>query len=131
MHDSNPVEMIFTVILMILPSAAIFSFCEFGEMVNTQFDGFLGELCQCDWYAFPIDIQQVLVIVLTCTERPTIIRGFANTECTRVTFKKVNRLFALHQFQFHITFAALPFHSFFLSLRLPTSHFPILRHFIT
>lgn len=64
-------------------------------MINTQFDEFYEELCQCDWYALPIDIQQMLVTFMISTQRPAIIHGFANTECTRMTFKIVNRFFCL------------------------------------
>lgn len=94
MQDSNPVEMIFTLILMCVSFFAIFSFCEFGEMINTQFEQFDVELCQCDWYSFSIDMQQMLVAFMTCTQQPAIIHGFANTECTRSTFKRVNRIFS-------------------------------------
>lgn len=64
--------------------------CEFGEIVSNQFNVFDGTLCQCNWYAFPIEMQRLLVTFMTSTQRPAIIRGYANTEFTRDAFKSVN-----------------------------------------
>ena len=89
MEDSNAVELICTLILMCVSILTIFFFCEFGDMINTQFDEFDDQLRQCDWYTFPIEMQQLLVIFMTSTQRPAMIQGFANTECTRDAFKKV------------------------------------------
>lgn len=59
-------------------------------MVRIQIEIFNDELCASDWYALPIDMQKLLVAFLPCTQRVLIIRGYANTECTRDAFKRVN-----------------------------------------
>lgn len=68
--------------------------CEFGEIVSNHFENFDEEICQeCDWYAFPIEMQKLLLTFLPCTQRQRTIQGYANTECTRAAFKIVNFLF--------------------------------------
>lgn len=47
------------------------------------------KLYQCNWHLFPIEIQRMLVIVMTNTQRPSTVHGFANTFCTRDAFKGV------------------------------------------
>ena len=54
------------------------------------FDSFNDTFSQCDWYSFPIEIQQMLVIVMANAQQPVIIKGFANTLCARESFTKVN-----------------------------------------
>lgn len=62
-----------------------------GEMVCHQFNAFNEQLCQTDWYAFPIEVQRMLVIFMLDTEQPALIRGFGNIKCTREAFKNVTR----------------------------------------
>lgn len=70
---------------------SIFIFCENGELVNKGFNEFNDELCQCNWYLLPIEMQRNVVIFIENTQQPAIIRGFANTVCRREAFKKVHR----------------------------------------
>lgn len=67
----------------------IFFICEFGEMVGHQFNLFDEELCQCNWYEFPIELQKVLMTFMSSIQRPAIFQGYGGTECTRDEFKKV------------------------------------------
>lgn len=67
----------------------IFAFCEFGERVTHQFNLFNEKFCHCDWYLLPIEIQRMYLIVLVGVQDPVMIRGFANTLCSRDAFKKV------------------------------------------
>lgn len=88
-QNAQPVEMIFTVILLITSFSAIFFFCEFGEMVSNQLNIFDVELSQCDWYTFPNDVQRLLLTFMSITQQSTGFRGYANTQCTRDAFKSV------------------------------------------
>lgn len=87
--DLNPIEMIFALITMPASFVFILFICEFGEMASSQFDSFDEELWMCDWYTFPIEMQQFLMTFMSNTQQPGIFRGYGNTECTRETFKKV------------------------------------------
>lgn len=62
---------------------------EFGEMMGEQFNLLDDALCECDWYAFPLKMQQMFITLVTSTQQPTIVRGFGNVLCNRETFSKV------------------------------------------
>lgn len=67
----------------------LFIFCEMGERVTHEFNVFYEKLCDCHWYAFPIELQQMFLISLSGTQEPAVVQGFVNTTCTRDTFKQV------------------------------------------
>lgn len=67
----------------------IFLLCELGETVTNQHELLNDELCQCDWYLFSVGMQKLLVIFISLTQQPVLIRGFANIQCVRDTFKRV------------------------------------------
>lgn len=67
----------------------IFLFCEFGERLTKRFDEIDDEIFDWDWYAFPIEIQKMLPIIMIGTQKQVRLEGFANIQCTRQTFKNV------------------------------------------
>lgn len=79
--------------ISILSPCELFTFCEFGEMVTHQFDLLNTDFWQLNWYLFPSKLQRMLIIFLSDIERPTIIRGYANTEFTREEFKRATLLY--------------------------------------
>lgn len=79
--------------------------CEFGQMTTDQFVLFDEELCQCNWYAYPIELQKLLLVFTANSQRPAIFKGYANTECTRDAYKKVKKL--------RLTFELFEFFHFF------------------
>lgn len=62
-------------------------------MVTHQFDLLNTDFWQLNWYLFPSKLQRMLIIFLSDIERPTIIRGYANTEFTREEFKRATLLY--------------------------------------
>ena len=64
----------------------LYLYCEMGESVEQQFDVFHEELRRLDWYLFPIEIQSMLVIMLSSSQQSKCIQGFANIACTRDAF---------------------------------------------
>ena len=87
--DTNRMDTINSIIEMIWSFFAIFIFCECGNMVTNRFDKFHGELWQCDWYLFEIELQQIYLMFMTNAQQSAMIKGHANILCTRETFKKV------------------------------------------
>lgn len=59
--------------------------------MSNQFDIYGDELYHCDWYLFSIKFQRMLLMILTNSQQPVVIRGYGNIECTRDTFKKVKK----------------------------------------
>lgn len=84
-----PIELLLTVTIQFWAIVFISLLCELGKMVTNEFELFSGELNQCNWYAFPIAMQRMLLIVVVNSEQPAKLRGFGNVECTRETFKRV------------------------------------------
>lgn len=88
--NPEPNEIIATGIVAVSAAAILFSFCMFGESLANQFDELDLRFYQSiDWYLFPMGIQRMLVTVMSNTQRPTVILGYGNVECTRDTFKTV------------------------------------------
>lgn len=108
--NSNPFEMINALVLVILTFMVLWIFCFYGGMVTEQFDSFKDHHCQCDWYLYPIEVQQSLVILLANAQKPAHIRGFGNVVCARDTFQKVVFWLNSFFFLFQIIFNFIYFH---------------------
>lgn len=59
-------------------------------MVTTQFEKFNDTLNQCSWYLFPIEMQQILIVVMTSAQQMTTIHGYGYMLCARASFKTVS-----------------------------------------
>lgn len=79
-----------TVQTVVFVFAWFLAYCEFGERITDELDEFRRKLSQCRWYSFSIEMQRSYLITLSCTHQSVVIQGFANTACTRDTFKAVN-----------------------------------------
>lgn len=65
-------------------------YCEFGEMVTSQFSAYDDEIYRCDWYLLPNKLQQMHLIFMLNTQQPTVVQGYPNIWCTREIFKMVS-----------------------------------------
>lgn len=88
-HTLNLADLILASSVALLSILMIFLSCLLGDMVTSQFDSFDMEFNQCNWYLYPSEIQQILVMVMLSNQQPVIIHGYANTFCTRKAFRKV------------------------------------------
>ena len=52
-------------------------------MVTNQFEMLNMELNRCNWHLLSGEMRQMLVIVMTITQQPTVIWGFGNISCAR------------------------------------------------
>lgn len=101
----TPMEFCNSFMLLFWAFFTIFMYCEFGEMVTGQFELLNDELKNCDWYNFPIQFQQMFVIVLANAHLPVTIHGFGKILCIRDVMKKVffrnyNRAYSDHFFMY-------------------------------
>lgn len=92
-NGANPVDLMNAILSVIWTFVTIFFVCELGEKVTHDFNLFYHELCNCDWFLFPIEMKRIYLIVLVGAEQAMPIQGYANTTCTRDTFKNVNKIF--------------------------------------
>lgn len=87
--NSSLLEMGPSLISMICSLATNFMICEVGQQLTSQFSKFNETLCRCKWYSFPIELQQMLVIVMSNTQQLAFMQSYGNIPCTRESFKVV------------------------------------------
>lgn len=83
----------------------VFIYCDFGERVTSEFNQITEAVYQFDWYTFPMKIQQMMPNIIIATQEPVVVRGFANTMCTRESFKMVS----INEFAASILFSMTQF----------------------
>lgn len=89
--DGFGIELTVTLLFVLWTFTPIFLLCAAGEMVTDQFDVFNAELCMCNWYMFPLEVQKMLIIFLAGSQDPVNIHGFADTICALEAYKRVIR----------------------------------------
>lgn len=90
-HNSIPIELVKTLINIAWTCFATILFCEIGDIITNQFDLYEDELCQCNWYLFPMKMQKMCRIFMVIVQQPIKIRTYENKLCARVTAKEVIR----------------------------------------
>lgn len=90
-HNSNPIELIFPLLLVFWSFSILFLVCECGEKVSDQYRMYNDTLYRyTKWYLLSNEMRRLLVVVMSNTQQMVTICGFANTRCTRDTFKRVS-----------------------------------------
>lgn len=64
-------------------------------MVTERFENLDAELCQCNWYMYPIGLQKMWIIFMLNFRHSTYIRGYGDIQCSRGSFKAVTNSFVL------------------------------------
>lgn len=67
----------------------VFFVCELGQRVSDAFETYEDTIIAFDWYAFPIELQQMLLISLQNAQQEVEIECFGSISGNRETFKKV------------------------------------------
>lgn len=133
--DSNLAEMVVAIMVGCLTIAFFFVFCEFGDRVERQFNAINEEFYKCNWHLLPFEMHQMLAIFLLGIKQPVIIRGYGNTQLTRVAFRKVRlrvyseSIFSINFNQLNLFVIFSPPISLFFTSRYLTKEFRTLRHF--
>lgn len=119
-NNSNAIDWIYPIQQTFWSFALIWSFCEIGERVSHQFNAFDAELCQCKWYLYPVDVQQMLLIFMGNAQQPILIRSYGGIACTRDSFEKVWKFWIFNlNFSFFLLFnCAFLFRPFILDFRI-------------
>lgn len=97
-ENSCAMDILSQLMIIIWPFIHIFFVCEFGQRLSGQFDMLDAAFCQCKWYLLSIELQRMLVIVMSITQQPVILQGYGNIQCTRGSFKQV-KIFIFFCFQ--------------------------------
>lgn len=88
-NSENPMALISPLFFGFWSFAPIYLFCEFGESVSNHFYEFNNAIYQCDWYLFPLDVRQMLPLIMMNSQQSITLQGFGNTVCNRNSFKNV------------------------------------------
>ena len=70
-------------------SGVVFFACELGHQFSKSLNTINHEICKIKWYLFPIEIQQMLLTLMPCTQKPVAIKCFGNIHASREQYKKV------------------------------------------
>lgn len=88
-NDANPIELATAVLQVLTTFGYVYLYCEFGECVTHDFEVLNQKLTNRQWYLFPIEMQRVFLITLPGTQQSVVVKGYADTQCTREAFKSV------------------------------------------
>lgn len=67
----------------------LFVTSEIGHRLHNAFDEIDDAICQLEWYQYPIEIQRILPLIMTYTQKPVVINFFGSFSCSREQFKRV------------------------------------------
>ncbi|XP_055322149.1 putative odorant receptor 85d isoform X2 [Sitodiplosis mosellana] len=85
----DPLQMIKPLFQTFWSFAVLFLICEFGQTLTNHFDQLKDVIYDCDWTAFPKDMQKILPIIIQNTQRPVVLQICEDFSCSRESFKKV------------------------------------------
>lgn len=64
--------------------------CEIGQRTSNAFDNIDFSMKQFDWYLLPIEIKQMLPMIISIAHQPVSLECFGSISCTREVFKNVS-----------------------------------------
>lgn len=76
-------------ILVIFSLFPFFLFCHFGGQITQQFEEIGDAVYQLEWYRLPLDMKNVLQVVIALAQKRIYMRGYGDTRTTHSVFKKV------------------------------------------
>lgn len=88
----NPLDLVKPMCSVFWSNAIIYLICEYGQMLTNYFDQLSNAFWECDWIAFPKDIQRIFLIIIHNAQQEVIIEIFDKASCSRETFKKARFL---------------------------------------
>lgn len=74
---------------VIIAFTLVFISCELCQRLSNAFSDFDDIIIQYKWYLFPIELKQMLPMVMIVAQKPVLIECFGDIACCRDVFKKV------------------------------------------
>lgn len=94
-HSGNLAMQMLTMLEVIYAFGAVFIACELGQRTNLIFAECSDMVDQLRWYLFPVELQRMLPMILSYTQRPIEVKCFGSKTCDREAFKYVIAITAL------------------------------------
>lgn len=85
----NLVELIIPIVELFVSFVLVLVSCELAGRLTNEFNGINDLLNQFNWYLFPLDVQNLLPIIMANTQQSVYLECFGRIPCDRETFKKV------------------------------------------
>lgn len=89
-HHENIIPLLLLGIIGTIGLALVFVCCELGQRMSDAFDGINFTIEQLDWYLIPVEVQQMLPMIITITQQPVELKCFGNIVCGREVLKNVS-----------------------------------------
>lgn len=81
---------------------------ELGQRTSNLFTELTDVSLQFDWYLFPNEINQLLLIILPVVQKSVVIECFGTIACDRELFRKVGRCKIVIHFGFYFKLNSFP-----------------------
>lgn len=88
-QTASPVMIVVMICLTFWSFSLAFFFCEFGELISSNYGDLPIGLYDNKWYFYPLNEQRMIPTILIGTQDVVTLCGFGNVRCTRETFKTV------------------------------------------
>lgn len=85
------VEMIVPILGLLCTLIILYSSCELAGRMSIEFVKINDKIDQLDWYLLPIEMQQLLPIIMANAQQTVGFVCFGSLLCNRETFKKVSQ----------------------------------------
>lgn len=92
MHHENIMPLLLLILNGVFGLAAVFIASELGQRITDAFEKIDSTIEKFDWYLFPIEIKQMLPMIIAIAQQPATIACFGSINCTRDVFKNVSTL---------------------------------------
>lgn len=77
------------IVVLLSTVVLLFITCEIAERICSKFDEIDDEINQSKWYLFPLEMQQVLPIIMANAQAENYFECFGSIRCNRENFKMV------------------------------------------
>lgn len=67
----------------------VFITCEISQRFSNTFTDLYETVCQLEWYLYPVEVQQIFVLLILYAQKPCEIPFFGSYACSREQFKRV------------------------------------------
>lgn len=88
-NEPNLLEISSSLCVLLWMTMFILSLCEPGARMINALQMFSEELCRCDWFLLPVQMQRMYMVFLLDTQHPIKIKSYGNLTCERETSKQV------------------------------------------
>lgn len=85
----DPLMLLLGIFAAFFAFGALLLVCDLIERLSNAFMDISDMVHQYDWYAFPVQMQQILLTIFIHINEPVTFKCFGSTTCSRSTFESV------------------------------------------